>query len=76
MLMNDGFTEEEQKQVQSLFVNLGADSAQAGVMSRQLLKRASQLSSERGITRLEALQELLNRIISVREDQSSANDAY
>ncbi|HKB90092.1 MAG TPA: hypothetical protein VKC60_06200 [Opitutaceae bacterium] len=45
---------------------LGAPETQADVMARQLLKRADQLSSERGISREASLEYLLKLVISGR----------
>jgi hypothetical protein len=49
----------ETKKVSKIFINLGADPKIALQMSRQLLKKADQRSKEYGITRTEALNELL-----------------
>lgn len=50
-----------------LFRNLGADERAAGVMARQLLKRADQMAKERSTTRIEALDYLLKVTIAGRE---------
>jgi hypothetical protein len=49
----------ETKKVSEIFINLGADPKIALQMSRQLLKKADQRSNELGITKTEALNELL-----------------
>ena len=49
----------ETKKVSEIFINLGADPKIALQMSRQLLKKADQRSNELGITKPEALNELL-----------------
>ncbi|GHC12427.1 hypothetical protein [Cerasicoccus arenae] len=43
---------------------LGAPEAQARTMARQLMKRSEQISRERGIKRVEALDHLLSLLIS------------
>ena len=49
----------ETKKVSEIFINLGADPKIALQMSRQLIKKADQRSNELGITKTEALNELL-----------------
>lgn len=49
----------ETKKVSEIFINLGADPKIALQMSRQLLKKADMRSNELGITKTEALNELL-----------------
>lgn len=49
---------------------LGAETdAQADTMARQLLKRAEQLSTERGITREAAMQHLLSVLVHGRRGE-------
>lgn len=46
---------------------LGAGESQAAVMAAQLLKRADQLSAERGIPREQAMQHLLTVLVEGRQ---------
>ncbi|MBS0664219.1 MAG: hypothetical protein JSR48_13215 [Verrucomicrobia bacterium] len=52
---------------------LGASPAQAITMAAQLLKRAGQLATERGITREEALAHLLKVVVSGRQGEAPMN---
>ena len=56
----------ELEQLTTLCEQLGASRAQAEVMAMQLLKRAGQIASERGITREAALKGLLDVVIKGR----------
>ncbi|MCC5025343.1 MAG: hypothetical protein J6386_22320 [Candidatus Synoicihabitans palmerolidicus] len=49
----------ELEQVTKLCERLGAESDRAEAMARQLLKRAEQISAERGCSRVEAMEYLL-----------------
>jgi hypothetical protein len=49
------------------FEHLGAELPQAKIMASQLLKRAVQVAEERGISQEEALEELLQKIITARD---------
>ena len=69
--MND---DDEIEQLAAVFRGLGADDRQATVMASQLAKRASQLSSERGITRIAAMDHLLKITISGRQGEAPLND--
>lgn len=53
----------ESEQIAALCAQLGAAPEQAATMARQLLKRADQLSRERGITRETALAQLLQILV-------------
>jgi len=57
---------DQSSKVARIFVNLGADQAQAEVMAKQLLKRSAQLASERKISEVEALETLLKQVIEAR----------
>ena len=48
---------------------LGSPSAQAETMARQLLKRAEQLATERGLSREQALAHLLQLVAQGRQGQ-------
>ena len=56
----------EQEQLTQLCEQLGASRAQAATMAAQLLKRAEQLATERGITREAALKGLLEVVVKGR----------
>ena len=60
----------EEEQLQALCVKLGSSPAQAATMAAQLLKRATQLAAERGITREAALAHLLNLVIKGRSGEA------
>lgn len=64
--MND-LPEDEVHKVARIFVNLGAPEEQAKVMSSQLLKRAEQIAEERGISKVEATENLLKQVIEARQ---------
>lgn len=51
--------EEEIEKVSGIFQNLGAESEQAQVMAKQLIKRAEQRAEEKGSSKVEELQKLL-----------------
>ncbi|MFO8026827.1 MAG: hypothetical protein R6U56_04110 [Opitutales bacterium] len=55
------------EQVSLLLTRLGADSSQAEVMASQLLKRARQISQERGVSEVEALENLLKQVVEARQ---------
>ena len=59
--------EDELAGICRIFANHGADEKQARIMAKQLLKRAEQISDERGMDRVEALQSLLQAAISGRQ---------
>jgi hypothetical protein len=50
-----------------LCTRLGAAPDQAGTMAAQLLKRAEQISAERGVTRETALAQLLEILVQGRQ---------
>jgi hypothetical protein len=56
----------EEEQLRALCERLGASAAQSAVMAAQLLKRAAQLSADRGISREEALTHLLKIVVEGR----------
>ncbi len=61
---------DEVQQVAALLERMGAGGAQAEVMAKQLIKRAGQISQERGIDRVAALAELLRLVRSGREGET------
>ena len=52
-----------EKMLQDLFNQMGANELQSRRMASQLLKRANQLAEKESISEIEALQNLLKRII-------------
>jgi hypothetical protein len=62
----------EHEQLKALCEQLGAPPAQAAIMATQLLKRADQLASERGITREAALKGLLDVVVKGRAGEVPA----
>ncbi len=59
--------EREQELLREACVRLGSTPGQARVMAAQLLKRAEQMSAERSITKLEAMEYLLKLVVAGRE---------
>lgn len=51
-------------------IRLGAQRPQAEIMAAQLLKRAAQLETERGLTREAALAHLLNVVVRGRAGET------
>ena len=64
--MNDS-TDEDTANVARIFVNLGASEEQAQIMSAQLLKRADQIAEARGISKVEATESLLKKVLEARQ---------
>ena len=62
----------ENEKLTRLCQSLGAPPAQAAVMAAQLLKRAEQISAQRGISREAALQELLEIVVKGRAGEVTA----
>ncbi|CAI8351122.1 MAG: Uncharacterised protein [Opitutia bacterium UBA7350] len=62
----DASAEQELEAVTRFFVGMGAVASQAEVMAQQLLKRASQISAERNITKVAAVDLLLRNITEAR----------
>ena len=54
-------------QVTALFVQLGAQTEQASLLAKQLLKRAEQLAAERNISLVESTDSLLRQVIRARQ---------
>ena len=52
-----------EKMLQDLFKQMGADELQSQRMASQILKRANQLAKEESISEIEALQNLLKKIL-------------
>ncbi len=65
----------ELEQLVQLCGRLGAPPAQAATMAAQLLKRADQLATERGIAREEALRGLLEVLVKGRAGEVPARFA-
>jgi hypothetical protein len=62
----------EIEKVTELCVRLGAPSDQAATMAKQLLKRAEQISAERGIPREDAMAQLLQIVVQGRQGEVPA----
>lgn len=62
--------EQELVQVRELFKNLGASESQSEVMAKQLFKRADQWVKEREISRIEAMQQLLELVVAGRNGEA------
>ena len=62
----------EREQLAQLCERLGAPRLQAQTMAAQLLKRAEQISEERGVTREAALKGLLDVVIKGRAGETPA----
>ena len=60
-------SEKDLAQVTALFEQLGAQTEQALVLAKQLLKRAEQLSIERKISLVESTDSLLRQVIRARQ---------
>lgn len=60
----------ELEQVTALLMRFGADEAQARVMAGQLLKRAEQVSKDKGISKVEALASLLELVKAGRSGEN------
>lgn len=63
----------ELEQLTQLCERLGASCEQAGTMAKQLMKRADQLASERGVSREAALRGLLEVVVKGRAGEVPAN---
>lgn len=59
--------DDDVSKVARIFVNLGAAEGPATVMAQQLLKRAEQIAAERGISKVEATENLLKQVIEARQ---------
>ena len=59
--------ENTEEQLIEFFKSSGASDAQSEVMARQMMKRASQLSEERGWTDVEAMQHLLKLFVEAQQ---------
>ncbi|MDQ8188148.1 hypothetical protein [Pelagicoccus sp. SDUM812002] len=60
----------EIEQVAGVLKQLGAEDDQAKVMAAQLIKRAEQISEERGVEKVSALAELLQLVKSGRDGET------
>ena len=59
--------EGNKEQLMEFFKQSGASELQAETMTRQMLKRAGQLSEERGISEVEAMQYLLELFVEAQQ---------
>ena len=60
-------SEKDLAQVTALFEQLGAQTEQASILAKQLLKLAEQLSIERKISLVESTDSLLRQVIRARQ---------
>ncbi|WPJ94942.1 hypothetical protein SH580_16050 [Coraliomargarita algicola] len=60
-------SDENERELAQIFINLGASESQAPVMAAQLLKRAGQIAEERGISKVEATETLLKQVFAARQ---------
>ncbi|WP_309026009.1 hypothetical protein [Pelagicoccus enzymogenes] len=60
----------EVDQVASILEQWGAEGSQAKVMAAQLLKRAEQISEQRGVEKVEALADLLKLVKAGRDGET------
>jgi hypothetical protein len=65
----------EMEQLAQLCERLSAPRAQAATMAAQLVKRATQLAAERGVTREAALARLLELVVQGRAGEAPAGFA-
>ncbi len=68
------FSAAERVGITRLFINMGAGEKQAEVMAAQLLKRAGQIAEERGISILEATENLLKQVVQARQGDASGSE--
>ena len=65
--MKMDYDESDVAKVALLFQSLGATEEQSQVMSKQLLRRAAQLSEERQISMIDSTETLLKQVIRARQ---------
>ena len=65
----------ELDKIKLLFMNMGAPENQAKVMASQLLKRAGQIATERGISIVEAAESLLKQVVQARQGAEFPSDS-
>ena len=63
----DEFTDTDIEKVAKLFRRLGAADGQDRTMARQLLKRARQIAEEEKISKVDAAETLLKKVIEARQ---------
>ena len=71
MTAPDNSPGEEIAQLSKLFLRWGASAEQAATMAKQLQKRSEQLAEQRNISRIEAMQELLTRILKAQNEHNA-----
>ncbi len=62
-------SEQELSQISAVLRRLGASDAASEVMAKQMSKRADQWVKERGISRVEAMQRLLELVVAGRSGE-------
>jgi hypothetical protein len=60
--------DDTENQLIDFFKSSGATEAQSEIMARQMIKRASQLSEERGWTDVESMQHLLKLFVEAQQN--------
>ncbi|MEM1222695.1 MAG: hypothetical protein AAGH40_08015 [Verrucomicrobiota bacterium] len=58
--------DEDLPKIVLLFERLGASQVQSEIMAKQLLKRADQMAAQRGISKVQAVEMLLKKVIEAR----------
>jgi len=58
--------DKSEEQLMEFFKQSGADESQSKTMAKQMVKRAGQLSKERGWTEVEAMQHLLKLFVEAQ----------
>lgn len=72
MTENSEMSEEaEVEMLRKLFAQLGAGSDQSLIMARQVIKRAAQVSEDRGVSRVEAMRYLIELVTKGRAGVSA-----
>lgn len=64
----------EFEQITELLIRLGASEMQAKTMASQIQKRCDQWAKERGMSREEAMTQLLQRVIKGRNGEAPVRD--
>lgn len=59
--------DETEDQLVEFFRNSGANLVQSKTMARQMIKRAGQLSKERGWTKVQAMQHLMKLFVEAQQ---------
>ena len=68
--------ESDESKLKALFCKMGSTQEQADRMVPQLIKRAEQLSDEKGVSYLEAMDYLIRLTISARNGESDVKAPF